>query len=167
MINTDFSRFQKFTKQWVARYGKTGLFIKKKECILEFKPEIMALSETKIMKDKPPTFDVKIPGYEAVKGGTSLFISDKLDSFQRKDLEKKLYLAKKLESTFAEIKLKGKKNIVVGCVYKHTLMSIYEFNEFLEPLLDKISSENKSIYLLGDFNIGLLKIDDEKNWELY
>ena len=36
----------------------------------------------------------------------------------------------------------------------------YEFNDiYLNPLLDKISKENKSIFLLGDFNVDLLKDD--------
>ena len=35
---------------------------------------------------------------------------------------------KKLESTFAEILLKGKKNITVDCIYKHPFLGIEEFN---------------------------------------
>ena len=39
-------------------------------------------------------------------------------------------------------------------------MSIESFNDFyLNPLLDKLSKENKTIFLLGDFNIDLLKYD--------
>ena len=70
------------------------------------------------------------------------------------------YLSQKLESTFVEIKFKGKKNIIAGCVYKHPKMCIDEFNSLFEPLLEKLSKENKQLYFLGDFNIDLLKIDD-------
>ena len=39
-------------------------------------------------------------------------------------------------------------------------MSINEFNDdYLNELLDKLSKENKTIFLLGDFNINLLNYD--------
>ena len=39
-------------------------------------------------------------------------------------------------------------------------MNINEFNvDYLNELLDKLSKENKTIFLLGDFNINLLKYD--------
>ena len=39
-------------------------------------------------------------------------------------------------------------------------MNINEFNDnFLNELLDKLSKENKTIFLLGDFNINLLNYD--------
>ena len=41
-------------------------------------------------------------------------------------------------------------------------MPITLFNsDYLKPLLHKITSEKKQILLLGDFNINLLKCDDE------
>ena len=39
-------------------------------------------------------------------------------------------------------------------------MDLDEFNDnYLNTLLDKISKENKSVFLLGDFNVDLLKYD--------
>ena len=39
-------------------------------------------------------------------------------------------------------------------------MNINEFNDdYLNELLDKLSKENKTIFLLGDFNINLLNYD--------
>ena len=39
-------------------------------------------------------------------------------------------------------------------------MHLDEFNDnYLNTLLDKISKENKSVFLLGDFNADLLKYD--------
>ena len=47
-------------------------------------------------------------------------------------------------------------------------MDIDEFNVLFEQTMEKISAENKEIYLLGDFNIDLLKIEDQnKNDEFY
>ena len=39
-------------------------------------------------------------------------------------------------------------------------MDLDEFNDnYLNTLLDKISKENKYVFLLGDFNVDLLKYD--------
>ena len=57
--------------------------------------------------------------------------------------------------------IKRKKNIIVGCIYKHPSMDIDDFNAMFEKVLEKVSAENKELYLLGDFNIDLLKIEEE------
>ena len=50
--------------------------------------------------------------------------------------------------------------IIIGCIYKHPYINIDEFNEvYHNELLDKLSKENNSIFLLGDFNINLLNYD--------
>ena len=61
-----------------------------------------------------------------------------------------------LESTFIEIINSKKSNIAIGCVYKHPNMDVLDFNSLNNQLLDKISKEQKQIFLLGDFNINLL-----------
>ena len=54
----------------------------------------------------------------------------------------------------------NKSNIIVGAIYEHPNMDFDEFNDiYLNCLLDKISKESKSIFLLGDFNVDLLKYD--------
>ena len=46
-----------------------------------------------------------------------------------------------------------KSNIIVGCLYKHPTMDVSDFNKnYLNILLDKLSKENKQVFLLGDFN---------------
>ena len=44
-------------------------------------------------------------------------------------------------------------------------MDIDEFNILFECLMERFSKENKEIYLIGDFNLDLLKIDDENEIE--
>ena len=39
----------------------------------------------------------------------------------------------------------------------------YFNNYFLNPILEKIGTENKEVMLLGDFNIDLLKVEQENN----
>ena len=135
--------------------------------MLNFKFDIIGISETKIMKDSTPIFDIKLQGYktfntptEGEKGGTLLYIADNLNSKHRHDLDSLFYKSYELESTFVEIDNGNKKNIICGCIYRHPKMDLANFNKnYLNPLMDKLSSENKRLYLIGDFNVDLLKID--------
>ena len=66
------------------------------------------------------------------------------------------------ESTFIEIQFLKKKNLIVGCIYRHP-SSIYEFStNYLDPILQKVSNENKQCILMGDFNVDLPKINSHK-----
>ena len=79
----------------------------------------------------------------------------------RNDL--KIYEKKMVESTFIEILNKKQKNII-GCVYKHPKHDISDFtNNFITPLLGKLSNENKDIMIMGDLNINLINYNDDKN----
>ena len=99
---------------------------------------------------------------ESSAGGVSLYVSKSLVPVPRKDLDSICYLAKNLESIFVEIPRPAQTNLVVGTIYRHPCMSIDSFNtDFLKPLIHKLSKEKKQILLLGDFNINLLKYDDE------
>ena len=66
----------------------------------------------------------------------------------------KIYKSFELESTFIEICNPKKTNVIIGCIYKHPNVNINEFDDdYLNELLDKLSKENKTIFLFGDFNI--------------
>ena len=63
------------------------------------------------------------------------------------------------EAMFVESILKNRKNLVVGCIYRHPSsdISVTDFAEkHLEPILHKISKEKKEFVLMGGFNIDLL-----------
>ena len=69
-----------------------------------------------------------------------------------------------VESTFIEILNKKQKNMIIGCVYKHPKHGVSDFtNNYITPLLDKLSNENKDIMIMGDFNINLITYNDDKN----
>ena len=58
------------------------------------------------------------------------------------------------ESTFIEILNPMKTNVIVGCIYCHPQMDLNKFNDYyINNLLDKLSKENKTVFLLGDFNM--------------
>ena len=62
-----------------------------------------------------------------------------------------------MEATFIELMNSKKSNIIVGTIYKHPSMDLTDFNSnYLNNLLEKVSKEQKSAFLLGDFNINLL-----------
>ena len=111
--------------------------------------DIIAVSETRITKNKPPPIDVNISNYsykfcptEAKAGGSLIYISNHLPHKTRNDL--KIYKSFELESTFIEIFNPKKTNIIFGCIYKHPNMNINELNDdYLNELLDKLSKEKK------------------------
>lgn len=141
---------------------------------LELDFSIIGITETKFQAE---TFspDLVFPGYsarhkpsESEKGGALLYISNHLQFIDREELDLLAYKSKELESRFVEIIRPKDKNIIVGCIYRHPLMSVDEFNsDVLTPLLEKISAENKTLVLLGDFNIDLLLSDSDKEASNY
>ena len=66
---------------------------------------------------------------------------------------------------FIEIIFPNKKNLIVGCIYRHpsSEISVEDFtNLHLDPILHKINLENKQCILMGDFNVDLLKSESEE-----
>ena len=100
---------------------------------------------------------------EAEKGGSILYIADHFNTKPLQTLNKMIYKSKELESVFVEICNKNKKNVILGCIYRHRSMDLNEFNEFneefLNPLMEKMATDNKKLFLVGDFNIDLLIVD--------
>ena len=73
-----------------------------------------------------------------------------------------IYAKNYLKSTFTGITNPSKTNIV-GCIYRHPTMYLNEFNYYyLNPLLEKLAKEKKTVFLLGDFNVDLLKYEQHK-----
>ena len=68
-----------------------------------------------------------------------------------------IYKKNELESPFIEIVNQKKSNIIVGVIYRHPSMNLTDFNcNYLNKLLENIYKEQKSIFLLGGFNVNLL-----------
>ena len=60
-----------------------------------------------------------------------------------------------------EIKNKNSKNIVCGSIYRHPHNNFDEFYKYFEMCLSSLAKENKEVYICGDFNLDLLKIDTD------
>ena len=124
--------------------------------------DIIAITETRITKNVSTANNLNINNYsiefiptESSAGGTLLNIANHLSYTPRQDLN--IYKKNELESTFTEIMNPKKSNIIIGTIYKHPSMDLTDFNSnYLNDLLEKVSKEQKSVFLLGDFNINLL-----------
>ena len=72
-----------------------------------------------------------------------------------------IYKKNEVESTFIEIVNPRKSNMIVGVIYRHPSMDLNNFNcNYLNKLLKNISKEQKSIFLLGDFDVNLLNYNE-------
>ena len=133
----------------------------------DFEFDIVAISESKIIKNIPPLVDICIDNYhnpisipsEASKGGVLLYVNKKIPNFKpRPDLN--AYAPKMIESAFIEIIHPSKSNTIIGVIYRHPSLDVDNFNsDHIRPLVTKLSLEkNKNIYLAGDFYINLLNL---------
>ena len=125
--------------------------------------DIIAITETSEQVNESFLSNVDLEGYSlsstptlSGKGGTALYVNNKYNSFERVDLRTQDI---DFESTWVEIKNSNSKNIICGCIYRHPRQDVTKFLDHLDSTLCKLSKENKELYLCGDFNIDLLKID--------
>ena len=82
----------------------------------------------------------------------------------RNDLN--LYKSAALESTFIEIINHKKSNILVGSIYRHPAIDLKDFNgNYLNE--HKLSSENKSVIPLGDFNVDIMNYDNHHSTNIF
>ena len=128
--------------------------------------DIIAVSETRITKQVSLLNNLNLNHYsfeftptETSAGGTLLYIANHLSYKCRNDLN--IYKKNELESAFIEIVNPKKSNIIVGVIYRHPSMDLADFNSnYLNKLLENISKEQKSVFLLGDFNVNLLNYNE-------
>ena len=62
-----------------------------------------------------------------------------------------------IESTFIEIITSPGKNIIIGVIYRPPNNIFDTFEIAINDILNSVDKENKICYLIGDFNIDLLK----------
>ena len=126
--------------------------------------DLLGITEFRLRINKLPLNPIQLPDYnfestptESTKGGTAIYIKKTLNYKLRKDLI--IYKPNQLESTFIEV-IQNKDTFIAGCICRHPSMEISDFNKYyLSNLIEKLSSENKKIVLLGDFNADLLNYD--------
>ena len=128
--------------------------------------EIIAVSETRITKNVSLLNNLNLNNYsfeftptETCAGSALLYNANHLSYKCCNDLN--IYKENELESTFIEITNPRKSNIIVRVIYRHPSMDLTDFNcNYLNKLLENISKEQKSIFLLRDFNVNLLNYNE-------
>ena len=105
----------------------------------------------------PPLFNIN--GYSLIRtdrkngrgGGVAFYLNDKLKFKIRNDIS-----IRDTETLFIEILNKQNKNIIIGLIYRPPGNPLDTFFDDLDAYIHILSTENKHIYLMGDFNIDLL-----------
>ena len=131
---------------------------------LKARPQIIAVTEIKLIKD-PCHINVNLPRYNFVHcdtstraGGLGSYIEDGLQ-YIPKNVSLNL---NNVEDMWIDINNSGK-NLTVGVVYRHPIYRSEEIEKFSEALTDTLRQINLStsnFFLLGDFNLDLLKVDN-------
>ena len=129
------------------------------------KLDVIAITETSEKEDTGFLSNVEIDEYvkfhtatKSAKGGTAIYVNKNFNSLERSDLN---INSGEFESTWIEIKNKSSKNIVIGSLYRHPHNNFNDFFQYLEKCLGKLVKENKEMYICGDFNFDLLKIETD------
>jgi hypothetical protein len=119
---------------------------------------------------------VDFPGYSKVMkhkhgkkegGGLAVFVKENFKFHVRNDIFVPLEHIDCFDCLFIELQLKPK-NIIIGLLYRspsHNTVST--FNEFILNVTEKISREGRKLVLMGDFNINLLRSNNENEIGLF
>ena len=132
---------------------------------LEF--DFVAISETSQQCDSYFINNVSLNGYTSFftptstrKGGIALYVKSLYKPFEQVDLK---HQSESCESVFVEISNKRSKNVICGSIYRHPCNDTSDFLSYMEYILKILASEDKDVFLCGDFNINLLKSNESAN----
>ena len=133
---------------------------------LDIKFSVVWITETWLM-DSP--VGVEIDGYNFVYknrpvrsgGGVGFYVSDNLDFRTRTDIYADE--AEVMEALFIEIIRPHEKNIIVGIIYRPPNQNVNDFLTRMNEILGKISRDNKICYIMGDFDLNLLKSKPQRH----
>ena len=128
--------------------------------------DIIGLTESWLNDNNHDLYD--LDGYVHCKtfretrrgGGVSLFLRDFIQFKMRQDITLD---SPSTESIFVELDkeiYQTPQNIIIGVIYRAPDNDLDLFNEVLDSTLKKITKEKKSIYLIGDYNIDLLRTNE-------
>ena len=63
------------------------------------------------------------------------------------------------KTIWIEIHNHKSKNVLCCCLYRHPSSDTTNFNNHIRSILQKVQKENKSLLIIGDFNINLVNYD--------
>ena len=134
--------------------------------VLSLPFDIIGITEN-TLHETDPLSNIDISGYVSRHtpattqcGGVGIYIKTCYNFDVKEDLSKSI--SNVSESIFIELKRNGKKNLLVGCIYRHHTPISTFVNEYFEKALNIVSKQNNKICaLMGDFNVDLIKYTSE------
>ena len=131
---------------------------------IEFHFNIIGISETKITNNNQKSCISQIPGYAfehvptpLASGGVGIFIDESLNYNIVEKTSNDAY-----QALWIEIFFEKQKNVICGIIYRQH-NSPDHFLEYFNETLEKLTSTGKTVYLLGDFNLCLLKTETSQH----
>ena len=125
---------------------------------LDFRFSVIRIIETKITNSAGIDFNPYIPNYQFEQvptppscGGDGMYVNTSSNYTVLEKTSNEAFQASWIELEF----LKGK-NFICGVIYQQD-NSPEQFQTYFDMTLERLSSTNKLIYVIGDFNIDLLK----------
>ena len=135
--------------------------------MLDFEFDFLCITESKLQQYTEPRVNIEIKGYQspvgtptdATKGGVLIYVKAGINYLPREDLTSEMYKSKELESYFIEVINPKETNHIIGVIYRHPCMNQNVFiDDYLKNLTEKLSSDNKKLFIAGDFNFNLLNV---------
>ena len=131
---------------------------------LKFDYGIIGVSET-WLKETSPSSLFGIEGFTLVTnnrtgkrgGGVGFYITKNLNYDVLHEFN---VMSEVFESVFIESKVPNRNNIIVGEIYRPPNSSPVEFTELFHALLSNKHFDNKTCFIMGDFNLNLLNCHD-------
>ena len=121
--------------------------------------DVIGISETKEQIEIEFISNVELRGYamysqpsKSLCGGCAIYVNSQLDHQVRNDLS---VLEEEYETIWVEINNKNDKNLLCCCLYRHPSSDITKFIDHMTSILQKVQKENKTLFIMGDFNINL------------
>ena len=126
-------------------------------------PSFIPISEIKLNNN---ISNVSIPWYRFVSkhsptnaGGVGIYVKNGIQFTTRQDIEIAL---EGVETCFIEILGTTKKNIIIGCIYRHPSSDLEKFHQLFSQKLDYINRSGLEAYLAGDYNINFIQYTSNK-----
>ena len=126
--------------------------------------DVIGISESKQLINQNFKINVNLEGChlhsqptKSSHGGVVMYVNKHLDYTVRDDLS---VIEDEYETLWIEIKTGSKaKNILCCCVYRHPNTDPKKFVDYMDNVFSKLSKANKSVFLMGDFNVNLLSYE--------
>ena len=125
---------------------------------------VIGLSEIKVSVNSPISTNINIPGYNfhhtpslSAAGGVGIYVNSLLKANKRLDLSTNTC---DFETVWIEIENAKSKNILCYCAYRHPSSEVANFNNHIQEILSIIANENKTTFIMGDFNLNLLNSEN-------